>query len=412
MTLRRIPSLVLVLSVLVCNAASAQEAIVFKVVVTPNNEATTLRVSGTTSDDEITDPFSPKGDLVNIPVDPSAASRQLFVTWTDGTTTGFPIVATFSAQQQPEEVRLSRAPDLSPTKEIVARECVARTPTNRVIAFSMFYTCQSLAHKLELADKWAPNHLRAINGWMIANDYLYRKSNGLSLGIDEDLLRVLSEIFVNFSNKADVNIKPLTLPEVKRLLDQGKNQQLKASAIIAYLAGKKQFQKALTANEAALFDLTRQHNEDVTLGVTKSQLEANDPWIKQIGRGQALLSGHIVEEREAADGFPVYSISIENSGSVSVSLFGNYGCYAYDSKGQRIADKAGMQFPEIVSPLERDLVIAGNTSRTLDFKSLGGLPAAPEDMGKIDLAYQVCQIAYSTSEEPKKSGFFEIRRLY
>ena len=412
MTRYQILSPLLAVVASIAGSAVAQETVPFKVVVTPNSDAKTLRVSGTSSDDEIADPFSPKGDLVNIPVDPSATSRQLFVTWADGAVAGFPIVATFSAQQRPEEVQINRAPDLSPTKDIVARECVSKALTNRVVAFSMFYTCQSLAMKLEAADKWSKVHFRAIDGWMIANDYLYKKSGGLSLGIDDGLLGVLNEISEEVARKPNLDIGPLTLPEVNRVLDQGRNQQIKASAIVAQLVGKKQFQKALTANEAALFYMTHQYAVASAVGVTRSQLEANDTWIKQIGRGQALLSGHVVGQRDADDGFPIYSILIENFGGVGVSLLGNYGCYSYNSFGQRIADKAGDQFPEIVQPLEKNLLIGGETGRTLEFKSLGGLPADAEDMDKIDLAYQVCQIVYTTNEKPEKTGFFEIRRSY
>lgn len=410
MTIRRDLTLATMLSLSIVGAAEAQETVKFRVIVSPSNQAVALRVSGTSGDDEISDHFDPKGDVVDIPVDPSATSRQLFVTWSDGTLTGFPIVATFRGRQQPEEVRLDRVPDLTPSKEVVARECVVRTPTNTMAAFSMFYTCQSLSLKLEQTDKWSRTHLRAINGWMIANDYLYRKSNGLSLGIDEGLLRVLREIAAEFSNKTR-DITPVTLPEVKRLLEQGDSQQIKASAVVADLVSLKQFQKALTANEAALFDMSRRSRNDGTIGITKSQLEANGAWIKQLGSKQALLSGHIVEERQAEDGFTIYGISVENFGGVGVHLLGNYGCYSYDSHGQRIADQAGNQFPEIVSPLEKDLDIGANASRMMYYKSLGGLPAAPEDVDKIDLAYQVCQIVYSTNEEPKKTGFFEVRRM-
>ncbi|MBM2715710.1 hypothetical protein JQK88_31840 [Mesorhizobium caraganae] len=409
-SLRKILLIVLTSCALTDNHAAAEETVAFKVVVTPSTEATSLRVSGTASDDELADHFNPKGDLVNIPVDPSATSHQLFVIWADGTQTGFPIVATFRIRPQPEEVRLNRVADMNATREVVAKECVVKTPDNRITAFSMFHTCKFLALKLELTNKWSKDHLKAIRGWMIANDYLYGRSSGLALGIDDVLLRKLGEIFESASKEANLDIRPLTLPEVRRILDEGKNQQLQASAVIAGLVAKKQFQNALTANEAALFDLERQHNDGGAVGVTKSQLESNDAWIKQLGRQQPLLSGHIAAERVADDGFNRYTIAVENFGSTEVSLIGNYGCYWYDSAGHKIADDEGVQYPEIVAPLEQNLVIGANTSRTLDYKSLGGLPAAPEDMDKIDLAYQICQIAYSTEQEPKKWGFFEVRR--
>lgn len=399
---------VLIVCALTGSSAAAEDKVAFKVVVTPSTEAKSLRVSGTASDAQLAVHFTPDGDIVNIPVDPSATSHQLFVVWADGTLTGFPILATFRIKPEPEEVRLTRAADMTATTDVVTKECVVSTPDNRITAFSVFYTCKALAFKLELADKWSNDHLRAINGWMIANDYLYRQSNGTALGIDEVLLAKLKEIYDNASK--DKRIAPLTRPEIKRILDEGKNQQLQASSVIAGLVAKKRFQNALTANEAALFDLMRQHSDGGAVGVTKAQLESNDVWIKQLGRQQPLLSGRLVEERVGDDGFNRYTISVENFGNTAVLLSGNYGCYSYDSAGHKIADDAGVQFPEIVAPLEENLIVEATTSRTLDYKSLGGLPAAPEDMDKIDLAYQVCQITYSTQQEPKKWGFFEVRR--
>ena len=262
-----------------------------RVTVSPPDAAQQIKLSSPLADETLLDPVagptndiqlpSPNGDLPD--------RRSIFVKWSDGSQSDFPIVLTSALGSRRFDMYFVRPPGPSPLPTLadVQRECNIARPTSIEAAFRAYYMCRNYALAVEQDSRWFPIHRVAIAGWFIANYALYTRFPPLSpYGFDPELADRLREAIALVKDnkyRAD-KLSPMRVADFERALRELADEPVRAAGLVPQLIQDGQLATADRLNRLALdaFDAADANSVITSYGVNRDLLMGNQSLIDRL----------------------------------------------------------------------------------------------------------------------------------
>lgn len=281
---------VLATALMLAAVANAKAATV-RVTVSPADAAQQIKLSTPLADETLVDPVaSPTSDIrLPSPGGELPDRRSIFVKWSDGSQTDFPIVLTSALGERLFDLYFIRPPMPSPVPSLtdVQRDCDIVRPASIEAAFRAYHLCRAYALSLESSARWHTIHRIAISGWFIANYALYTRFPPLSpYGFDPELadrLREAVALVKTNTYRAD-KLSPMRIADFERALREVDDEPVRAAGLVPALIQNGQFATADRLNRLALeaFDATDTSAVVASYGVNRNLLIGNQSLIDRL----------------------------------------------------------------------------------------------------------------------------------
>jgi hypothetical protein len=171
--------------------------------------------------------------------------HNVLLRWKDGTSSAFPIL--FSS------AFVNRTLHVYMTKTVDNSKCIDGTPKGVEDAFTNLYRCAMSTSLLEdQGRKWTKAHRRALNGWLIANHWLYTRSTPSPYGLDPELVERLQAVADDpDTTRENDKYSPLTLRDVAATLKLYREQNVRLAGLVPALIQLGKLQEAGSVNTSA-----------------------------------------------------------------------------------------------------------------------------------------------------------------
>lgn len=186
-------------------------------------------------------------------------NANLAVRWESGSRSNFPLVVGSVFSTSPVYVKILQSSfEETPSQANVSRACVQIVPSDADAAFEMYFKCRAMALRLETARReWQKPHRTALQGWLVANYYLYTRIAPVSpYGADPDLIRRLQKILTEHERDSSGDWSPLRLDDARSLIRYEADRAIRLAGTVPQLVELGQFEMASAVNSAALTAIT------------------------------------------------------------------------------------------------------------------------------------------------------------
>ena len=199
----------------------------FMVIAVPAEDADELLLAGKTGNTSLAVDFANGSTKIDLPTGPPSDQPQaIILEWRDGTRAEFPVFIFPEFAGYEIQLRFLHVRNLPSNQSEADKLCRDSRPSDTGFAFEMVFGCRSWAEQLETRSrKWSKEYNWAINGWVIGNRFLFRRTvdannDQLSpFGYQEPLIARLREAVERVSNGLNsARLEPLDLEEVRDVL--------------------------------------------------------------------------------------------------------------------------------------------------------------------------------------------------
>lgn len=273
------------------------QTVPFVVIAAPAEDASELLLAGPTGNTSLAVDFPDGSARIDLPAGPASEQpRAIILEWRDGSRAEFPVFIFPEFAAYEIHVRFLHMRKLPKTQAEADRLCRDSRPSDTDFAFEMVFGCRIWAEQLEAKSrKWSREYLWALNGWIIGNRYLFRRTvssdnDQLSpFGYQEPLIARLREALERADND-DWNIqlmRPLNLAEIQDIVLEHEQTLLRYVGQTSVLSGQGQWIEALELNRSA-YDVYQEHvaNADnpSVYGIDESVLIQNITTLRELLR--------------------------------------------------------------------------------------------------------------------------------
>lgn len=238
-----------------CLSEAKAESVTFRIEVSAGDTPEKLILAGGTLNTDLNAQFDDDG-VATISLSTGAyrsQPRTLLLQWQDGEREDFPVfLLPELAGQTVQMLFVGKA--FGPADQRAAdRLCRDTRPVDLVGAFQMVFGCRQWAEGLEVRGReFSKEHLRAVNGWLIGNNFLFNQlpeaGNAVisPFGFQEALIERLKRILVlvERDGRPRHQIAPLNVDELQRVLDEHEQQQLRLAGSLKTLVDAEQLEEA------------------------------------------------------------------------------------------------------------------------------------------------------------------------
>ncbi|WP_187970096.1 hypothetical protein [Aquibium microcysteis] len=187
----------------------------------------------------------------SIAADNTRYATRLTVEWKDGRAQSIPFYrySAFADLEPLEIVFEKEARDAADgaNRIFVDRNCDGRQPGSMAVAFAIIANCAPVAHYMAsrlVSDTAKGTYYRALNGWFVANYYLY---SGLGygfhpFGLHEDLISQLQSLPAPGS---DGKVGPINIADVQKALDEYQDEPVRKVYLVRTLVKQRRYQDAM-----------------------------------------------------------------------------------------------------------------------------------------------------------------------
>ena len=206
--------------------------------------------------------------------------------WEDGYRVTMPVLLTTAFSGRTIQFYLirieSRSGDL---------DCPDTQPQSIEAAFRHMYVC---AHMAKIAETeaagqrtWTRDHIRGLNGWLIANHWLYTRASVSPYRMDPQLMVRLEKIVGEVDNRrySKGSFLPLRVEDARSALRQVQEEEVRAAGLVPDLLRARDVLEAGRANAAArdrLLSIADSDSSVVIDGVDLDLLRANEAYLDTI----------------------------------------------------------------------------------------------------------------------------------
>lgn len=233
----------------------------FVVMAAPAEDASELWLAGPTGNTSLAVEFPSGGTRIDLPAGPASDQpRAIILEWRDGSRAEFPVFIFPEFATYEVHVRFLHMRKLPKTQPEADKLCRDSRPSDTDFAFEMVFGCRMWAEQLEAKSrKWSREYLWALNGWIIGNRYLFRRTvsadnDQLSpFGYQEPLIARLREALERAENIGwnTQLMRPLNLAEIQDIVLEHEQTLLRYVGQTRTLSGQGQWIEALQLNRSA-----------------------------------------------------------------------------------------------------------------------------------------------------------------
>lgn len=236
-------------------SAALAEQVTFRIEVSEGDTPERLILAGGTMDTDLNAEFDDNG-VATISLTTGAyrsQPRTLVLKWEDGETEDFPVfLLPELAGETVHMLFVGKA--FGPANQAAAdRLCRDSRPVDVVTAFQMVFGCRQWAEGLETRGReHSKEHLHAVNGWVIGNNYLFKQLPeagdavigpfGFQQALIERIIRILA--LVDRDKKPERLLAPLNIDDLRRVLREHEQQPLRLASRLKVLVDAELFNPA------------------------------------------------------------------------------------------------------------------------------------------------------------------------
>lgn len=275
----------LITSMVIVNTADAATV---RVTITPVSDARQIKMSAQLHDDTLVDPVVGATNDVPLPRPDTDTPdrRDIFVRWSDGSDSKFPVVLTNALGDRLFELHFMRPPAQLPTLPDVRRDCNISSPTSIEAAFRAYYICRAYVLALEESQEFHPIHRIALAGWFIANYSLYTRFPPISpYGFDRELAQRLQKVVALVRRdgyRAD-RLAPIRVADVERALAEVEAEAVRAAGLVPSLIHDGDIATADRVNRSAIEALNSAPASNMkSFGINNTVLIGNQALIDRL----------------------------------------------------------------------------------------------------------------------------------
>lgn len=262
--------MIVFLALLVADLAEARDAqVTFQIFTSEGDEPDRLILVGGTHNTDLNAQFAGGEASVSLTTGSYRSQpRTIILQWKDGESEDFPIFLLPELGGQTVHIMfVGRA--FGPADQAAAdRLCRDTLPVDVVSAFKMVFGCRQWSEGLEARGReFSKEHLRAVNGWLIGNNFLFRQLPeaenapispfGFQEALIERIKRVL--VLVDRDGRPERVLAPLNIADLRRVLREHQQQALRLTARLDDLVGSEDLASARDLLEV----LTRTYDQAV-----------------------------------------------------------------------------------------------------------------------------------------------------
>jgi hypothetical protein len=231
------------------------QSVTFKIEVSAGDTPEKLILAGGTRDTDLNAEFDDDG-VATVSLSTGAyrsQPRTLLLQWQDGEREDFPVFLLPELAGQTVQM-LFVGSAFGPADQAAAdRLCRDTRPVDLASAFQMVFGCRQWAEGLERGRReFSKEHLRAVNGWVIGNNFLFRllpeAGNAVigPFGFQEALIERLKRILVlvDRDGRPEHQLSPLNIADLRRVLLEHEQQALRLAGRLRVLVDAEQLTSA------------------------------------------------------------------------------------------------------------------------------------------------------------------------
>lgn len=231
------PWIAIVALMTLCLSEVRAQTVTFKIEVSAGDTPEQLILAGGTMNTDLNAKFDDGVATISLSTGAYRTQpRTLLLQWEDGEREDFPVfLLPELAGQTVQMLFVGKA--FGPADQAAADGlCRDSRPVDVVTAFQMVFGCRQWAEGLEARGReFSKEHLRAVNGWVIGNNYLFKQLPetgdavispfGFQVSLIDRIRRVL--VLIDRDGRPEHLLSPLNIADLRRVLREHEQQPLR-----------------------------------------------------------------------------------------------------------------------------------------------------------------------------------------